>query len=83
MDVRSARLHFCIFPQILFPFSSRYAVLLNLAPLLISFIFKVVVLFKAGKRDEAISRINDLVTDWWADPALYTVQACEKYRGIR
>ena len=41
------------------------------------FRFQVVVLFMAGKHVDAISRLDDFITDGWVDSALYVVQARE------
>ena len=55
-------------------------VLLQLFP------FQVVVLFMAGEHVDAISRMDDLITDrtgLLADPVLYVVQACEACPDVR
>ena len=40
--------------------------------------FQAVVLFMAGEHVNAMSRMNDLITDAWVDPALYVVQVRER-----
>ena len=50
------------------------------------FFFQAVVLFMAGKHVNAMSRMDDLITDGigsWVDPTLYVVQAREIYPHVR
>ena len=50
------------------------------------FSFQAVVLFMAGEHVDAMSRMDDLITDGtgsWVDPALYVVQARETYPHAR
>ena len=82
MDIGCATLRLCVSLHIMFPFfSSKYVIPPSLGPLSTSSLpSQAVVLFIAGKHVDAISRMDDLITDstdLWADPALYIVQARE------